>query len=46
MIKLEIQSSVAGPDHFDPDPNPAFHLDTDPDSDPVVQIYTDPDPTV
>jgi hypothetical protein len=46
VIKLELQSSVAGPDHFDPDPNPAFHLDTDPYSDPVVQIYTDPVPTV
>jgi hypothetical protein len=34
--------SVADPDPFDTDPDPAFHLDTDPD--PAFQ--SDPDPTV
>ncbi len=36
--------SVADPDPFDTDPNPAFHFDTDPD--PAIQFDTDPDPTV
>jgi hypothetical protein len=34
--------SVVDPDHFDPDPNPAFQFDTDPD--PTFQFDTDPDP--
>jgi hypothetical protein len=41
-----LQSSVADPDPFDPDPDPAFHFDTDPDPDPVFLFDMDPDPTV
>ncbi len=35
---------VADPDHFDTDPDPAFHFETDPDLDPAFQFDTDPDP--
>ncbi len=35
--------SVADPDPFDTDPDPAFHFDTDPD--PAFQFETDPDPS-
>ncbi len=41
---LIIPTSVADPDPFDMDPDPAFHFDTDPD--PAFQCDTDPDPTV
>jgi hypothetical protein len=34
--------SVADPDPFDTDPDPAFHFDTGPD--PAFQFDTDPDP--
>ncbi len=34
--------SVADPDLFDPDPDPAFHFDMDPD--PAFHFDTDPDP--
>ncbi len=37
--------SVADPDQFDTDPDPAFPFDTDPDLDPAFQFDTDPDPT-
>ncbi len=39
---LTVGNSVADPDPFDPDPDPAFHFDTNPD--PVFQFDTDPDP--
>ncbi len=34
--------SVADPDPFDTDPDPAFHFDTDPDPNPAFQSGTDP----
>jgi hypothetical protein len=37
-------TSVADPDPFDTDPDPAFHLETDPDPD--FQFDTDPGPAV
>ncbi len=37
-------SSVADPDPFDTDPDPARHFDTDPY--PAFQFDTDPNPTV
>jgi hypothetical protein len=37
-------SSVADPDHFDTDRDPAFHFETDPD--PAFQFDTDLYPTV
>jgi hypothetical protein len=37
---LIIPTSVADPDPFDMDPDPAFHFDTDPD--PAFQCDTDP----
>jgi hypothetical protein len=36
--------SVADPDSFYVDPNPAFHFDSDPG--PAFRFDTDPDPTV
>ncbi len=36
--------SVADPDPFDTDPDPAFHCDTDPDPTYDFQFDTDPDP--
>ncbi len=39
-----IYSSVADPDPFDPDPDPAFNFDTDPDH--AFQFDVDSDPTV
>jgi hypothetical protein len=41
-----IDTSVAVPDHFDTDPDPAFHFDKNPDPDPALQFDTDPDPSV
>jgi hypothetical protein len=41
---LCVTVSVTDPDHFYPDPDPTFHIDTD--LDPAFQFYTDPDPTV
>ncbi len=38
--------SVADPDPFDTDPDPAFHFGTDPDPDPAFHFDMDPDPTV
>jgi hypothetical protein len=43
-IGIQEAPSVADPDPFDTDPDPAFHFDTDPD--PAFQPETDPDPTV
>jgi hypothetical protein len=40
--KLIVVPSVADPDPFDTDPDPACHFDTDPD--PAFQFDTDPDP--
>ncbi len=40
----DLPASVADPDPFDTDPDPAFHFDTDPD--PAFQSNTGPDPTV
>ncbi len=37
-----METSIADPDPFDTDPDPAFHFDTDPD--PALQF--DADPTV
>jgi hypothetical protein len=37
---VSIFESVADPDPFDADPDPAFHFDPDPD----FQFDTDPDP--
>ncbi len=36
-----LESSVADPDPFDTDPDPAFRFDSDPDPDPAFLIYTD-----
>jgi hypothetical protein len=44
--EVTFYSSVADPDPFDTDPDPAFHFDTDPDPDTAFQFDTDPDPTV
>jgi hypothetical protein len=41
-IKISLQISVADPDPFLTDPDPAFHFDTDPD--PAFQFDMDPDP--
>ncbi len=38
-----LKTSVADPDPFDTDPDPAFHFDTDPDTDPAFHFDTDPD---
>jgi hypothetical protein len=38
------KTSVADPDPFDTDPDPAYHFDTD--TDPAFQFDTDPEPTV
>ncbi len=48
---IQIISSIADPNNFDPDPNPAFHFDSDSDqtfhfdsdSDPTFHFETDPD---
>jgi hypothetical protein len=40
MNLLLLHSSVADPDPFYTDPDPAFHFDTDPD--PASQFDTDP----
>ncbi len=39
-----LQSSLADPDPFDTETDPAFHFDTDPD--PTFHFDTDPDSTV
>jgi hypothetical protein len=39
-----MQTSVADPNHFDPDP--AFHFDMNLDPDPFFHFDTDPNPTV
>jgi hypothetical protein len=44
MFPFFLGVSVADPDPFDTDPDPAFHFDTDPD--PAFSFDTDPDPTV
>ncbi len=36
--------SVADLDHFDLDPDPAFHLDTNPYPDHAFHLNTNPDP--
>jgi hypothetical protein len=41
-----IKISAADPDHFQSDPDPAFHFDTDPDANRAFQFDTDLDPTV
>ncbi len=44
LVTWEVIYSVADPDPFDTDPDPAFHFDTD--LDPAFHFDTDPDPAV
>jgi hypothetical protein len=45
-VFTDLRASVADPDPFDMDPDPASRFDTDPDLDPAFQFDTDPDPIV
>jgi hypothetical protein len=42
LTGARVEASIADPDPFDTDPDPAFHFDTGPD--PAFQFDTDPDP--